>query len=209
MGIRSSQGQTMSSHHPELENEHEAAATDRTMFGFWVYLMTDLLMFAVLFAVFAVLRNNTMGGPTGRDLFSPTLALAETLILLTSSFTAGMMMIAARRGNKNQVFAWLGITLMLGLAFLSIELYEFAEFIHEGHTMQSNAFMSSFFVLVGTHGLHITSALIWGLIMAVFIARRGLDRHIVRKLALFSLFWHFLDIVWIFIFTVVYLMAFV
>ena len=188
---------------------HEEAANDRTMFGFWVYLMTDLLMFAILFAVYAVLHKNTLGGPTGRDLFSPTLAFSETLILLTSSFTCGIGMIAARNHNKRQVMYWFGLTFLLGLAFLSIELYEFYEFIHEGHTMQVNAFLSSFFVLVGTHGLHITSGLIWLGVTLFYVNKRGLSKHMVRKLSLLSLFWHFLDIVWIFIFTVVYLMAFV
>ncbi len=191
------------------EMNHEAEANDRVMFGFWVYLMTDLLMFAVLFAVYAVLHGNTVGGPTGGQLFSQPQALAETLILLTSSFTCGIGMIAARRGNKNQVLTWFGLTFLLGLAFLSLELQEFAEFIGEGHTMSSNAFLSSFFVLVGTHGLHIISGLFWMLVTLVFIVVRGLNRHLVRKLALLSLFWHFLDIVWIFIFTIVYLMAYV
>lgn len=194
-------------HHSEMS--HEAEADDRVMFGFWVYLMTDLLMFAVIFAVFAVLRNSTAGGPSGRDLFSPGLALTETLILLTSSFTAGIGMIAARNRQKAKTLVWFGITFLLGLAFLGIELYEFVEFIHEGHTMHVSAFLSSFFVLVGTHGLHITSGLLWLGVTLIYVARRGLNRHIVRKLALISLFWHFLDIVWIFIFTVVYLMAFV
>lgn len=199
----------MTNHHSTVDKKHEAAATDRTMFGFWVYLMTDLLMFAVLFAVYAVLRNNTLDGPTGRELFSLELALAETLILLTSSFTAGIGMIFARRGLKKQTLIWFGITFLLGLAFLSIELYEFYEFIHEGHTLTVNAFLSSFFVLVGTHGLHITSGLIWLVILLIYVAKRGLTSSNVRKLSLLSLFWHFLDIVWIFIFTVVYLMAFV
>jgi cytochrome o ubiquinol oxidase subunit III len=188
---------------------HEAEATDRVMFGFWVYLMTDLLMFAVLFAVYAVLHGNTAGGPTDREIFSLPLALAETLILLTSSFTCGIGMIAARRAKKSQVLLWFGITFLLGLAFLSLELMEFAEFIHEGLTMQSNAFMSSFFLLVGTHGLHITSGLLWLGLILVFVVKRGLNSHLVRKLALLSLFWHFLDIVWIFIFTIVYMRAFV
>lgn len=188
---------------------HEAAYNDRVLFGFWVYLMTDLLMFTVLFAVYAVLHGNTLGGPSGRDLFSQPLALTETLILLTSSFTAGLGMIAARRGNKAQVLVWFGITFALGVTFLSLELKEFAEFIREGHTMSTNAFLSSFFVLVGTHGLHITSGLLWMAITLIFVVKRGLNRHIVRKLTYLSLFWHFLDIVWIFIFTVVYLMAFV
>lgn len=195
--------------HHDATVSHEEAANDRVMFGFWVYLMTDLLMFAILFAVYAVLHGNTMGGPGGSDLFNPKLALTETLILLTSSFTAGIGMIAARRGDKKQVLVWFGITLLLGLSFLGIELYEFAEFIHEGHTMTVNAFLSSFFVLVGTHGLHITSGLLWLGTLLVFIVKRGLTKANVRKLALLSLFWHFLDIVWIFIFTVVYLMAFV
>lgn len=189
--------------------DHEAEATDRVMFGFWVYLMTDLLMFAILFAVYAVLHGNTLGGETGRDLFSLPLALQETLLLLTSSFTCGIAMIAARQRKKAQTLLWFGITFMLGLAFLGLELYEFAEFIHEGHTMQVNAFLSSFFVLVGTHGLHITSGLLWMGITLIYVMKRGLNDHLVRKLAMLSLFWHFLDIVWIFIFTTVYLRAFV
>jgi cytochrome o ubiquinol oxidase subunit 3 len=188
---------------------HEAQANKRIMFGFWVYLMTDLLMFAVLFATFSVLRGSTFGGPTGRELFSLPLALTETLILLTSSFTAGIGMLAARRGSKNQVLAWFGITFLLGLTFLGLELKEFAEFIHEGHTPQSNASLSAFFTLVGTHGLHITSGLLWMGTTMAFVWTRGLTPRLVRKLTLLSLFWHFLDIVWIFIFTIVYLMAFV
>ena len=199
----------MTHHELAAETHHEEIANDRAAFGFWVYLMTDLLMFAVLFAVYAVLRNNTLGGPTGRDLFSPGLALTETLILLTSSFTCGIGMIAARRRLKNQTLWWFFITFVLGLIFLMLELGEFAEFIREGHTMQSNAFLSSFFVLVGTHGLHITAGLIWLVSVWLFVVKRGLSSHMVRKLSLLSLFWHFLDIVWIFIFTVVYLMAFV
>lgn len=193
------------SHHVD----HEAEANDRVMFGFWVYLMTDLLMFAVLFATYAVLHGNTLGGETGRELFSQPLALAETLLLLTSSFTVGIAMIMARQGKKAQTLLWFGITFALGLAFLSLELKEFAEFIHEGHTMKSNAFLSSFFVLVGTHGLHITSGLLWMAVTLIYVMKRGLNKHLVRKLAMLSLFWHFLDIVWIFIFTIVYLRAFV
>lgn len=190
-------------------SHHEAAANDRAMFGFWIYLMTDLLMFAVLFAVYAVLQGKTLGGESGHELFSLPLALSETLILLTSSFTCGIGMIAARKHNKNQVLFWFGVTFILGLAFLGLEFKEFAEFIREGYTMQTNAFLSSFFVLVGTHGLHIISGLLWILITMIFIIKRGLNSHIIRKLAMLSLFWHFLDIVWIFIFTIVYLRAFV
>ncbi|MEI7522525.1 MAG: cytochrome o ubiquinol oxidase subunit III [Candidatus Saccharibacteria bacterium] len=187
---------------------HQAEADDRALFGFWIYLMTDLLMFSVLFAVYAVLQGNTDGGKTGKELFSLNLALTETLILLTSSFTCGIGMIAARAGRKNQVLTWFGMTFILGLIFLGLELNEFSNLIREGHTIQSNAFLSSFFTLVGTHGLHITSGLLWMAVTLIYIAKRGLNSNMVRKLAMLSLFWHFLDIVWIFIFTIVYLRAF-
>ena len=137
------------------------------------------------------------------------LALRETLILLTSSFTCGLGMIAARRGLRKQVLAWFGVTFVLGASFLTIELQEFTKLIHEGHTLRSNAFLSSFFTLVGTHGLHITSGLLWMAIVLIYVWKRGLNPRLVRKLAMLSLFWHFLDIVWIFIFTIVYLRAFV
>lgn len=195
--------------HGEETSREEAVASERMMFGFWVYLMTDLLMFSVLFAVYAVLHGNTAGGPSGRDLFSLPAALQETLLLLTSSFTCGLGMIAARKRNKNQTLLWFGITFILGLMFLGLELKEFTEFFRDGHTLQSSAFLSSFFTLVGTHGLHITSGLIWMGVTLGYIWKRGLNTHMVRKLALLSLFWHFLDIVWIFIFTIVYLGAFV
>ena len=192
----------------QAPTHHQAEADDRALFGFWIYLMTDLLMFSVLFAVYAVLQGNTDGGKTGKDLFSLNLALTETLILLTSSFTCGIGMIAARAGRKNQVLTWFGLTFILGLIFLGLELNEFSNLIREGHTIQSNAFLSSFFTLVGTHGLHITSGLLWMAVTLIYIAKRGLNSNMVRKLAMLSLFWHFLDIVWIFIFTIVYLRAF-
>lgn len=188
---------------------HEAAATDRTMFGFWIYLMTDLIMFSVLFAVYAVLNGNTVGGESARDLLSLPLALQSTLLLLTSSFTCGIAMIAARRYDKAKTILWFGVTFILGAIFLSLEMKEFAELVHEGQTLQTNAFTSAFFVLVGTHGLHITLGLLWIAVTLGYTIKRGLNSNMVRKLALISLFWHFLDIVWIFIFTVVYLGAFV
>ncbi len=190
-------------------NHHEEAANDRAMFGFWVYLMTDLLMFGILFAVYSVLHNNTNGGESGKELFSLPIALTGTLLLLTSSFTAGIAMLAARGGKKSQTLLWFLITFILGLAFLGLELFEFIELAHEGHTLTVNAFLSSFFVLVGTHGLHITFGLLWMGITLIFVIKRGLDKHLLRKLAMLSLYWHFLDIVWIFIFTLVYLRAFI
>lgn len=189
-------------------SHHEAEANDRAIFGFWIYLMTDLLMFAVLFAVYAVLHNNTVGGESGSELFKLPLALAGTVILLSSSFTCGLGMIAARKGDKNQVLLLFGVTFLFGLAFLGLELYEFSVLIHEGQTLRTNAFMSSFYILLGTHGLHIIAGLLWMGVILAYIMKRGLNSHMLRKLTMLSLFWHFLDIVWIFIFTIVYLGAF-
>jgi len=191
----------------EKTDNHKAAADERTIFGFWVYLMTDLLMFAGLFAAYAVLHNNTFGGPTTHELFNLPFALAETLILLTSSFTCGLGMLAAHKNKKNHVLAWFAVTFLLGLAFLGLELSEFSKLVSEGNTWQRNAFLSSFFTLVATHGLHITVGLLWMSICMGAVWFRGLTPGITRKLTLLSMFWHFLDIVWIFIFTVVYLMG--
>jgi len=190
-------------------SHHQAEADDRALFGFWVYLMTDLLMFAVLFGVYAVLHNNTDGGETGKELFSLPFALLQTVILLTSSFTCGIGMIAARKHQKSQVLLWFGITFLLGFAFLSLSVYEFSKLIEEGQTIGLNAFMSSFYLLLGTHGLHILFGLLWMGTTMGYIIKRGLNSHMIRKLTMLSLFWHFLDIVWIFIFTLVYLGAFV
>jgi cytochrome o ubiquinol oxidase subunit III len=190
-----------------IEINHHQEADDRTMFGFWVYLMTDLLMFAGLFATYAVLHGSTFGGPSSKELFEMPFALAETLILLTSSFTCGVGMLAARANNKKQVFTWFGVTFLLGFIFLVLELTEFNKLISEGNSWQRNAFLSSFFTLVATHGIHITVGLLWMGICLTAVGVKGLTHSVTRKLALLSLFWHFLDIVWIFIFTVVYLMG--
>jgi cytochrome o ubiquinol oxidase subunit 3 len=186
---------------------HSPEAEDRTIFGFWVYLMTDLVMFAGLFAAYAVLHGNTFGGPTSRELFDMPFALLETLILLTSSFTCGLGMLAARKNDKNMVLTLFGITFLLGISFLILEVTEFRKLVSEGNSWQRNAFLSSFFTLVGTHGLHITAGLLWMSICMGAVWFRGLTPGVTRKLTLLSLFWHFLDIVWIFIFTVVYLMG--
>lgn len=186
-------------------HEHEQALEDKTTFGFWVYLMTDCVLFATLFATYAVLHNSTYGGPTGAELFKLPYALAETLLLLTSSFTCGLAMIALRQRNTRLVIAWLSGTFLLGGAFLAMELAEFSHLVAEGHSWTASAFMSAFFTLVGTHGAHITVGLLWILVMIPRIARQGISSHTARRLALFSLFWHFLDVVWIMIFTVVYL----
>jgi cytochrome o ubiquinol oxidase subunit 3 len=182
-------------------------ANDRRMFGLWVYLMTDLLMFATLFAAFAALRNATAGGPSGKEIFELPAVLAETLILLTSSFTSGLAMIAVQNKRQNRAMAWFGVTFLLGLAFLGLELSEFSALIAEGYGPQRSAFLTAFFTLVGTHGLHIAIGLLWLGVAMVQVKLRGLSAFIVPKLERFSLYWHFLDIVWVFIFTVVYLIG--
>lgn len=179
----------------------------KTVFGFWVYLMTDCILFSTLFAAYAVLHNGTFGGPTARELFSFPYALTETGILLTSSFASGLARIAAHENKKNAVLAWFCFVFVLGAAFLAMEINEFSNLVREGSSWQRSAFLSSFFTLVGTHGLHITAGLLWMVVLAVQILRHGIPSVILTRLTCFTLFWHFLDVVWIFIFTVVYLMV--
>jgi cytochrome o ubiquinol oxidase subunit III len=182
----------------------EAEANDTKVFGFWVYLMTDLVIFATLFACYLVLHGNTFGGPTAKDLFHFPSVLAETLILLTSSFTCSLGMLAVTRQVKSWANIWFLCTFLLGIAFLYIEIAEFAEFVNKGASPQRSAFLSSFFTLVGTRGLHIFIGLLWMLVMMVRIALRPLGEHSLSRIFRMALFWHFLDFVWIFIFTVVY-----
>ncbi len=184
--------------------EHDSS---KTILGFWIYLMTDCILFATLFATFAVLRNNTFGGPSGAELFSLPFVLVETIVLLTSSFTCGLMLLAARAHKQSAVVAWLSVTALLGAVFLGLELYEFNKLLAEGQSWQRSGFLSAFFTLVGTHGLHITAGLIWAVFMLVQVVRRGVTATTMQRLTLFSMFWHFLDIVWIFIFTIVYLLG--
>ena len=186
--------------------EHDTR-DDKHIFGFWVYLMTDLIMFAALFAVFAVLRYNTFGGPPQGSLLDLSGALTETLILLTSSFTCGLALLAARNGKIKQVYLWFGVTFALGATFLGLELAEFSRLVAGGNGPQANASMSSFFTLVGTHGLHIAVGLLWMVIALIQVRLKGLSPFVVSKFERLSLFWHFLDVVWIFIFTIVYLMG--
>lgn len=180
---------------------------EKTLFGFWVYLMTDVVLFASLFATFAVLRNNTFGGPNAEELFSMPFVLAETMILLTSSFTCGIAMLAAHEKQKRQVMFWLGVTFLLGLAFLTLEINEFRHLAAEGNSWRRSGFLSSFFTLVGTHGAHITAGLIWMATMMYRTYSKGLTAVNLKRLTMLSMFWHFLDVIWIFIFTVVYMMG--
>jgi cytochrome o ubiquinol oxidase subunit III len=179
----------------------------KTPLGFWIYLMSDCVLFASIFAGFVVLRDNLNGGPAGRDLFDLTFVAVETSLLLVSSLTYGLAMIAANKGNLRTVYVWLGLTFLCGLGFVSMEVHEFSKLIAEGAGPDRSAFLSGFFTLVGTHGLHVTSGLLWMAVMFVQLATRGLTAVNRTRLLLLSLFWHFLDIVWIGVFSIVYLMG--
>jgi len=185
-------------------HHHDTEAT--IVYGFWIYIMSDCILFASLFATFIVLHANTFGGPGPKELFSLPYILIETFLLLASSFTYGLGLLAAFKQKQAQVIRFLFLTFILGLSFVLMEVNEFAHLVMEGHSWKSNAFLSSFFTLVGTHGFHVTMGLIWMLSMMIQVKRHGLIRVTLRKLTTLSLFWHFLDIVWIFVFTIVYLM---
>jgi cytochrome o ubiquinol oxidase subunit 3 len=193
------------SHHDH--HDHDAETSSKVVFGFWIYIMSDCILFACIFATYAVLHNSTYGGPSGKELFDMPYVLVETFLLLISSFTYGLAMLAAHKGKKGQVLGWLFITFLLGLSFICMEINEFHHLIAEGHGPQKSAFLSSFFTLVGTHGLHVTCGLIWMVMMMLQLSKHGLTAVTTRKLTCLSLFWHFLDIVWIFVFTIVYLMG--
>ncbi|MGF0540114.1 cytochrome o ubiquinol oxidase subunit III [Agrobacterium sp. ES01] len=184
-------------HHPE----------SGTMVGFWIYLMSDCLIFAMLFATYAVLGHSYAGGPNPKELFELPLVAVNTAMLLFSSITYGFAMLQMEKGAKNAVLGWLALTGLFGLAFLCIELYEFSTLIHEGAGPGRSAFLSAFFTLVGTHGLHVTTGLVWMVTLMVQVSRYGLIPENKRRLMCLSMFWHFLDVIWIGVFSFVYLMG--
>lgn len=190
-----------------LETVAKQNSPSKTQLGFWLYLMTDCVLFASLFATYAVLHGSTFGGSSGHDLFDLPFVFIETIALLTSSFTCGLAILALHRQKKTQVMVWLGTTLALGLVFLGMELSEFTKLALEGNSWQRSGFLSAFFTLVGTHGLHIASGLLWLIVLGVQLVKKGFTAGVTRRLTLFSMFWHFLDVIWIFIFTIVYLMG--
>ncbi|WP_440982481.1 cytochrome o ubiquinol oxidase subunit III [Shinella sumterensis] len=184
-------------HHPE----------NSTNLGFWLYLMSDCLIFAVLFATHGVLGRNYAAGPSPADLFDLNLVAINTALLLFSSITYGFAMLQMERGAKMETLVWLGITGLFGAAFLAVEIYEFHHLIAEGAGPTRSAFLSSFFTLVGTHGLHVTFGLIWLVTLMVQVSKRGLIPENRRRLMCLSMFWHFLDVIWIGVFSFVYLLG--
>lgn len=185
----------------EFANEEESIKIT----GFWMFLVTDVLIFASLFSVYSVYYSRVAQGPGPAQLFHLAPTLLETLLLLTSSFTVGIAVWAMRRGQLRAAMAWVVGTLVLGAGFVATEIHEFVGDVAAGYTMHTSAFLSSFFALVATHGAHVTFGILWAVTLLVQLARRGFTPVTTRKLYTFSLYWHFLDIVWVFIFTYVYL----
>lgn len=192
---------------PEDHLEAHQENFSKTVYGFWTYLMTDCILFGMLFATFAVLHNSTFGGPGAKELFSLPFMLGETIVLLVSSFTCGLAGLETNHHHKHKVIGWYAVTFLLGATFLGMELFEFTNLVKEGNSWERSAFLSSYFTLVGTHGFHITMGLIWIAVMIGQVHYKGLTWIVHKRLTCLRLFWHFLDLIWIFIFTFVYLMG--
>ena len=188
-----------------LSERGPASTWSMISFGFWLFLLSDIVIFASLFATYAVLSKSTAGGPSGHDLFVIRNVFIETGCLLASSFTCGLMMIAAQRRQLRMFYLWAVVTWLLGAVFIGMEVSEFSDLVARGDGPTHSAFLSAFFTLVGTHGCHVSSGLLWLLVMMAQVATLGLRTTVVRRLLCFSLFWHALDLVWIGVFTIVYL----
>jgi cytochrome o ubiquinol oxidase subunit 3 len=197
-------------HHDTASKAGEAGPAPKRIvvaYGFWIFLLSDIVMFSALFAAYAVLARATAGGPGGAELFNQTSVAIETACLLASSYSCGLMALAIGSRRRGGTYLFALVTFVLGAAFLALELREFSDMIARGATPQSSAFLSAFFTLVGCHGLHVTAGLIWLAVMMAQLAIKGLRANVERRLICFSLFWHALDIVWVWLFTVVYLMG--
>ncbi|EGQ22114.1 cytochrome aa3 quinol oxidase subunit III [Mammaliicoccus sciuri] len=188
-----------------LPLEYSTEENKLKILGFWVFLGAEIVLFSTLFAVYFTLQNNIGNGPGGSHIFELTPVMIETIVLLSSSFTIGLGIHAMRLGNKKAMMTFFGITLFLGLGFLGVEIMEFFTYVHEGATMQTSAFLSALFTLLGTHGAHVTFGLLWGGAILLQVKKRGLTPETANKSFIFSLYWHFLDVVWIFIFSFVYM----
>ena len=174
-------------------------------FGFWLFLLSDIVIFSGLFAAYAVLADQTAGGPAGAQVFNRSQVFIETMCLLTSSFTCGLMSIGVDRQNKTMTYGWAAVTFLLGVIFVALEVHEFTGMIADGAGPSRSAFLSAFFTLVGTHGIHVVIGLCWLMVMLAQVATLGFQPIVMRRLRCFSLFWHALDIVWVGVFTIVYL----
>ena len=190
---------------PPAHDQAESDVHEQRAFGFWLYLMSDAIIFSLLFATYAVMARNNAGGPTGNTLFSLPNAFGETLILLFSSITFGLATLAMKSGEKERMLSWLLVTFLLGLGFVGMEIREFHGMVQVGAGPDRSGFLSAFFTLVGTHGLHVSLGLIWIVIMASQVVVKGLTPPTTSRLFRLGLFWHFLDIIWVGIFSVVYL----
>lgn len=199
--------QTLIDDHHDDHDAHQHHMDQTDIFGFWIYIMSDCLVFAALFATFVVLRDGTAGGISMKDMIDYPYTLTETILLLCSSFTYGMGVLNSYHGKTKKVMTWLIITIILGCCFLGMELNEFLRLHFEGHGPTSSAFLSAFFTLVGTHGFHVTMGTLWMIILVIQLGIYGNDGKMQRRLMYLGLFWAFLDIVWIFVFTIVYLMG--
>ncbi|MEW9667834.1 cytochrome aa3 quinol oxidase subunit III [Ammoniphilus sp. 3BR4] len=188
-----------------LPLEYSTEENRLKILGFWIFLGAEIMLFATLFASYFTLVDRTGSGPTGAELFKITPLMIETILLLTSSFTIGLGIHAMRIGNKQAMISFFVITLLLGAGFLGVEIYEFNHFVHEGAGLQTSAFTAILLTTLGTHGAHVTLGLFWGLFIILQIKRDGLTPATANKSFIFSLYWHFLDVVWIFIFSFVYL----
>ena len=199
--------QSVTAHMSGHGSDHgHADQEELKVLGFWIFLVTDCLFFATFFAAYAVLHSHTNGGFTAKDFDIPGF-IAETFILLVSSFTSGIAVLAMHKGKKKALIGWLIVTAVLGATFVALEINEFVSMVAEGATLTKSAFLTSFFSLVGTHGVHVSFGILWMIGLMIQIAKRGITPVTTRKISIISLYWHFLDAVWIFIFTVVYLMG--
>jgi cytochrome o ubiquinol oxidase subunit III len=197
-------------HHGAIPSASEAGPAPKRIvvaFGFWIFLLSDIVMFSALFAAYAVLVHATAGGPTGAGLFNQVNVAIETGCLLASSYTCGLMSLSVNARRRPAIYLFAVVTFALGAAFLTLEIREFADMIARGAAPQRSAFLSAFFTLVGCHGVHVAAGLVWLAVMMAQVAVKGIRPSVERRLLCFALFWHALDIIWVWLFTVVYLMG--
>jgi cytochrome aa3-600 menaquinol oxidase subunit 3 len=194
-----------STQHLNVPLEYSTEEESLRVAGFWLFLVQDMIMFACLFATYLVMQHATAGGPTAKDLYDVKGFMIETFLLLVSSFTCGLGTLEMRKGNRGRLIGWLIVTILLGAGFIGMEVSEFYDYALRGATPQVSGFLSSFFILVGTHGLHVSIGILWIIAVMIQLGKKGITPALARKVFNTGLYWHFLDVVWIFIFTAVYL----